>query len=93
MMLTITCDQNTIVNKIIINNSGKLSLKTNCLALTSSTTLCATINHLESQLETIPINISLLEDNCCLKLKNKTISKPINLEKIESHRNKVPWII
>ncbi|XP_050524817.1 MATH and LRR domain-containing protein PFE0570w-like [Daktulosphaira vitifoliae] len=83
-VVTISCNAHTIVEKIIINKSGMLSLKENCMAITPSVTLEATQSQLESKFELIPLEFSLLNSSCCNYIHNRIAQKPIHLERMEN---------
>ncbi|XP_050520511.1 uncharacterized protein LOC126893966 [Daktulosphaira vitifoliae] len=83
-IVTISCDSNTEVEKIVVKKTGRLSLKQNCRAITPSVTLEATQTNLESNFNAIPLEFSLLNSTYCNNLYNKTIQKPLHLEKMEN---------
>ncbi|XP_022160988.1 uncharacterized protein LOC111027079 [Myzus persicae] len=84
MTITIVCNKQNINFKIKIKNSGKLYMKSGCLAFTTKGVL-RTEQSLESSTSVIlPIELSLLNDSCCNMPINQSYPKPIHLNEIKN---------
>jgi len=82
--ITIICSKQTKNFKIQFQNSGKLYLKSGCLAFTTKGVLRTDQSLETSLLLIIPIELSLLNDSCCNIPINQSYPKPTHLNEIKN---------
>ncbi|XP_050056389.1 uncharacterized protein LOC114132675 [Aphis gossypii] len=82
--ITIICNKQSITQKIKIKSSGKLYLKSGCIAYTSKGVLKT--EQIYQTYSSVPVDLSLLNDSCCnvFNFSNQPYPKPIHYDEIKN---------
>ncbi|XP_060859576.1 uncharacterized protein LOC132938700 [Metopolophium dirhodum] len=83
--ITIICNKQSFTQKIKVKSSGKLYLKSGCIAYTSKGVL-KTEQVLNQTYFSIPVDLSLTNDSCCnvFNFSNQAYPKPIHFDEIKN---------